>query len=95
MNEIRFRASTSEIGLHIQSIANDRLLLEEKNFDARTDAIDFLEFHILDQIDALRKVEPDQSRLIELQQQAQKLKSQLEEIDNKLFQKLKEEIKLQ
>lgn len=84
-----------EIASHIEIIADNALLYQEINSDRRTDAIDFLEFHILDQIDALRKVEPDQSRLIELQQQAQELKSQLEEIDNKLFQKLQEEIKLQ
>lgn len=83
----------SEIELYIETIAKNSLLYDEKNFDARTDAIDFLEFHILDQIDALRKVEPDQARLTELRHQAQKVKSQLEEIDNQLFQRLQQEIK--
>ena len=85
--------TVTEIDSYIQTTANNRLLYDEKNFDARTDAIDFLEFHILDQIDILRKVEPDQFRLIELHQRAEKLKFQLEEIDNKLFQKLQQEIK--
>ncbi|MBS1523365.1 MAG: class I SAM-dependent methyltransferase [Bacteroidetes bacterium] len=82
-----------EIKAHIKNIKNNSLLYDEKNFDARTDAIDFLEFHILDQIEALRSVEPDQNKLTELQHQANKLKSQLEEIDNELFQKLQKEIR--
>lgn len=83
----------SEIEAYTQAIADDRLLYEKKNFDARADAIDFLEFHILDPINAFRKTETDQDRLIELQQQAQKLKFQFEEIDNKLFKQLQREIK--
>lgn len=83
----------SAIKSHIQAIAENQLVHREKNFDARTNAIDFLEFHILDQIDVLRKVEPDQDRFAELHYQAEKAKSKLEEIDNKLFQKLQQEIK--
>ena len=82
-----------EIQSYIQIITNNVLFHDERNFDTRTDAIDFLEFHILNQIDALRKVQPDQERLTALQHQAEKIKSQLEEIDNKLFQRLQREIK--
>lgn len=81
-----------EIELHIQTIADDGLIYGEKNFDARADAIDFLEFHILDQIDTLLRAE-DHDRLTELHHQATEIKSQLEEVDNKLFSKLQHEIK--
>lgn len=82
----------SEIELYIQTIANNPLLYDEKSFDARTDAIDFLEFHILDQIESLRSTESDQNKLTELHQLAEKVKTQLEEIDNKLFRRLQQEI---
>jgi len=84
---------TFEIDVHIENVKNNSLLHYEKNFDERTDAIDFLEFHILNQIDALRKVESNQERLTELYHKAEQLKSQLEEIDNKLFRRLQREIK--
>lgn len=82
-----------EINSNIQTIIDNISVYGEKNFDARTNAIDFLEFHILDQIDTLRKDELDQNKLTDLQHQAEKVKSQLEEIDNKLFQRLQREIK--
>lgn len=82
-----------EAGLHIDTIKYNPLLYQEKNFDARTDAIDFLDFHILPQIDTLNKVQPNQQRLTTLQHQAESLKFQLEEIDNKLFQRLQRELK--
>lgn len=83
----------SEIELYIETIAKNSLLYDERNFDARTDAIDFLDFHILDQIDASRKAESDQDRLTELHYQTKEIKSQLEEVDNKLFRRLQQEIK--
>lgn len=83
----------SEIELHIENIKSNSSLFHEKNFDARIDAIDFLEFHILDQINTLRNTEPDQDRLAELYRHAEKIKSQLEEIDNRLFSRLQQEIK--
>ncbi|HTK20341.1 MAG TPA: class I SAM-dependent methyltransferase [Mucilaginibacter sp.] len=83
----------AEIESYVQTIQNNPSLYDEKNFDARTDAIDFLEFHILDQIDSLRNIESDQGSLTVLRHQAEKVKSQLEEIDNKLFQRLKQEIR--
>ena len=85
--------SLSQIELLIENIANNALLLAAKSFDARIDAIDFLEFHILGQIDALRKIEPDKDRLKELYNEAEKVKAQLEEIDNQLFRRLEQETK--
>jgi len=82
----------SQIELHIENIRSNLLLYDERNFDARTDAIDFLEFHIICQIDSLRSTESDQDRLAELYHQAEEIKSQLEEIDTKLFQRLQQEI---
>jgi hypothetical protein len=81
-----------EIELYIENIRSNSSLYNEKNFDVRNDAIDFLEFHILDQIDSLRSTASDHEKLTELHRQAEEVKSQLEEIDNKLFQKLQQEI---
>jgi hypothetical protein len=78
---------------NIQTIMGKELLYHEKNFEARTDTIDFLEFHILDQFEALRKTEPDEQKLTNLQHQAEKVRSQLEKIDNQLFLRLQQEIK--
>ena len=83
----------SEIGLHIESIKSNPSPHDEKNFDDRTDTLDFLEFHILDQIEALRNREPNQDKLTALHDQTEKIKCQLEEVDNKLFQRLQREIK--
>ncbi|HTJ49086.1 MAG TPA: hypothetical protein VL443_06490, partial [Cyclobacteriaceae bacterium] len=63
-----------EIETYIQSTVDNTLLYNEKNFDARADAIDFLEFHILDQFNALGNIEPDQLRLIALQHRAEEIK---------------------
>ncbi len=83
----------SQIELHIENIKSNPALYDEKNFDARADTIDFLEFHILDLIDSLRSKELDQYKLTEVYHQAEEVKAQLEEIDNKLFQTLQQEIR--
>lgn len=82
-----------EIQSYIESIETDPLLYEEKNFDTHSEVIDFIEFHVIDQIEALlqKTVEPDQ--LIALKYRAEKVMAELEEIDNKLFQKLQEKIR--
>ncbi len=83
----------SQIELKIIDVKSNSLLYDEKSFDERADAIDFLEFHILDLIDSLRSTASDHEKLTELHRQAEEMKSQLEEIDNKLFQRLQQEIR--
>jgi hypothetical protein len=77
----------------IGAIERDSSLYEEKNFDQRIEAIDFIGFPIIDQIEALlgKTTKPD--KLLLLKDRAEKIKSELERIDTRLFQKLQENIR--
>ncbi|SDT60234.1 Histone methylation protein DOT1 [Mucilaginibacter mallensis] len=83
----------SAIQSHIRSIEKNEVLYEEKNFDKRIEAIDFIEFHIIDQLEDLlqKTTAPDELHL--LKDRAEKIKTKLEEIDSKLFQKLRADIR--
>ncbi|WP_183576223.1 hypothetical protein HDF18_20515 [Mucilaginibacter sp. X5P1] len=83
----------SAIQSHIRSIEKNGILYEEKNFDKRIEAIDFIEFHIIDQLEDLlqKTTAPDELHL--LKDRAEKIKTKLEEIDSKLFQKLRADIR--
>jgi predicted RNA methylase len=81
-----------EIKSHIEEIESDSSLYEEKNFDKRTEAIDFLDFQFTDRIEALLKNAAQQDELILLKCRAEKVKSQLKEINTSLFQELRENI---
>jgi hypothetical protein len=84
-----------EIRSYIEETEKNSLLYEEKNFDDRMEALDFLEFRVMDQ-DQVEEplqntIHPNQ--LIQLKNRAEKLKSELEEIDLNLFKKLRENIR--
>ncbi len=67
----------------LAAMEENAALLEETNFSARAEASDFLEFHIIDATDhALGK----------LQQRARVLKNRLENVDEKLFQRIRSQI---
>jgi SAM-dependent methyltransferase len=78
---------------YIETIAANSSLYEEKNFDKRMEVIDFIEFQIIDQTgDLMRKTaQPDQ--LILLKSRAEQIRSDLEEIDSRLFQRLQANIR--
>lgn len=78
----------SEIRSYIENIEKDISLFEEKNFGQRTDAIDFLDFHVVDQIESLREIGLSGESGI-LKQRAEKLKAGLEQVDDNLFKKLR------
>lgn len=82
-----------EMQSHIEAIEKNAAFYEEKNFDKRIEIIDLIEFQIIDQIEELlRKIDqPDELTL--LKYRAEKIKSELEEIDINLFQKLQAKIK--
>lgn len=80
---------TDEIIAGISTIERDVTLCEEASFNARANAIDFLDFHIIDRINSLPKAaEPG-----DLKQHAEKIKQDLEQIDITLFKKLRENIR--
>lgn len=84
----------SRIKANLHTIARNAKLLDETNFDKRAKAIDFIDFHIIDQIAVLQQM-ADTSRhtLGELKQQAETLKQQLEKTDAILFSRLRENIR--
>jgi SAM-dependent methyltransferase len=77
-----------EIRSYIQATEKNPLLFEEKNFDLRMEVIDFIGFQIIDQIEELLQKTTQPDKLILLKCRAEKVKTELEEIDTNLFQKL-------
>ncbi len=91
--DISERKVIFEIQSYIEEMENDLSLYEEKNFDDRIDAIDFIGFPIIGQIEELLAKTAQPDKLLLLKHRAQKIKSELEGIDNSLFQKLQENIR--
>ena len=85
--------TTTEIESCIESIEKNALLYEEKNFDKRNEAIDFIEFQVLDPIEVLLQKSAQQDKLVLLKDRAKKIRCELNEIDSKLFQKIRENIR--
>lgn len=77
----------------IEAIDKSPVLYEEKNFDSRVEAIDFIAFQIIDQVDWLLQKTDQPNELISLKDRAVKIKHQLEEINVELFQRLRENIR--
>lgn len=82
----------TEITNDIKSIQTDLTLLEETNFDSRNNAIDFLDFHVIERIEAIPEDQEFQTELDQLKTQAISLKNCLKEVDVKLFAELRNEL---
>jgi len=83
----------AEIQADIQAIEQDGAIHQEINFNSRADAIDFIDFHIIDRIEGLLQ-NPEQGEELEiLQQRAEKIKYELEAIDSNLFKQLRAKIR--
>jgi len=74
-----------EILSEIEKIRSDQTLLEEKNFNARLEAIDYLEFHVIERLHALIESRDTTGQMNVLKEYAQKVKDHLEEVNNKVF----------
>jgi hypothetical protein len=85
--------SLSEIANDIQSVEADRALHEACNFSRRTEAIDFLDFHVIERIETLQANAPATEELNDLMLRAERIKFELENVDNNLFFLLRKEIK--
>ena len=77
----------------VSLIMENALLYDEKNFDQRMEAIDFIDFQIIDRIADLLQKTDAAPQLLSLKHQAEKIKTELEEIDINLFEKLRANIK--
>jgi hypothetical protein len=84
-----------EILSNIENIGNDLRLYHEKNFNARTDAIDYLEFHVIDRLHSfVGSIDaPDQINF--LKEYAEKVKGHLENINRSMLQQLRSKISQQ
>src|ERR1700752_1867918 len=82
-----------EIQTDIEEIEQDSSLREEKNFDKRIEAIEFIDFQLIDRIEEFLQKPEQPDELILLKSRAKKVKSELEQIDANLFQKLRANIR--
>jgi hypothetical protein len=82
----------SELSSGLDAMEQNPSIYEENRFSERNDALDSLEFQILDQIEELRSKTTKPDLLIQLKYRAQKIKSALQELDANLFQKLRAKI---
>jgi precorrin-6B methylase 2 len=83
----------AEIQADIQAIEEDEAIYQEINFNNRANAIDFIDFHIIDRIEGLLQNPEQTEELNILQQRAEKVKTDLEKIDAHLFKQLREKIR--
>jgi SAM-dependent methyltransferase len=77
-----------EIRSEIETIEKNPALYLETSFDSRAEAIDYIEFNIIERIEALPPDSNPSEELDELKQYAMKVKSRLEAIDENLFRRL-------
>jgi hypothetical protein len=83
----------SDIQSGIRSIEKGPALREETNFLSRMEAIDFLDFHIIDRIEGWLQREGPNKKLSVLKHRAEQAKRELEMIDIHLFQRLRGKIR--
>jgi len=76
----------------IDELEKNASLYKEKCFDARADAVDIIEFGIIEQIETLLQKNIQTNELILLKHRSEKLKATLEKIDIHLFKKMRENI---
>lgn len=82
-----------EIQSGIEDIENNSALYDESNFDRRVQAIDYLEFNVIDRIEGLLLASSPPEELTALRQHAERVKSQLEGVASILFERLRADIK--
>lgn len=84
----------SEIQSYVDVIEKNSSLCEEKKFDQRMEVVDFIEFHVSDQIQALRRNMDHSKELVFLQDRIEKIVSGLLAINVELFQKLRSTLRI-
>lgn len=82
-----------EIQSEIGAIEKNETLYEETNFTDRVEAIDFIEFHIIDRIEGMLRTSGQVGELTALKQHAELVKNRLREINEKIFRRLRANIK--
>lgn len=88
---LRIRMIDSEIRAEIAALAHDPGLRDEAAFARRVDAIERIELHVIDRIDGL--IDEGADALLALREDAQRVRRELEGVDQRLFDRLREEIR--
>lgn len=93
--QVELPANTAlfEFKSSLVAMEKNATLREEINFDRRADAIDFLQFHLIDPLEELLERSVQADKLLRLKHRAWTLKSELKEVDMQLFQRLRGEIR--
>jgi len=81
-----------ELEFDINAIEEDATLHEQKNFNNRADAIDFIEFQVMGELSELVQQMQQPNRWTLLKCRTEKIKAELEGVDFRLFQKLRANI---
>ena len=76
----------------LRIIEEDESLFVAANFIGRSEAIDFIDFHIIDRISGLLLQYGSRAGLELLRERAERIKAELEEIDNCLFERVRSAI---
>jgi hypothetical protein len=92
-NNINPALPVSEIQAGIKAIKENAALLKEINFYSRTEAIDFIDFHIIYRVEGLLQGAGPNEDLYILKQRAEHLIHDLDKINGNLFAQLREKIK--
>jgi SAM-dependent methyltransferase len=85
-------SSISEIRSRVETIESNEALYEDTNFRDRVGALDFLEFDVLDRVEGLLLTDDQHTELIDLRQYATTVKTRLEVVDERLFQRLRDNV---
>lgn len=94
---LMFRLASDEIELDIETIEQNAALYAEANFDSRVEAIDHIEFHLIERVEGLLRTTHSThspEKLLALKRHAQSIKRQLEAVDDALFQRLRADIRM-
>ena len=81
-----------EILADMETIGNDEKLYQENNFNKRSQALDDIEFHIIDRIDVLAETKGANDQLNNLRQYALEVRDRLEKVNTRMFHLLRTKI---
>jgi len=87
-----YEAMISEIQNDLEKTKAETSIFELANFHMRADAIDFIDFHVIDRIEGLIQQIGQKEELIQLRMRANRLKNKLEDIDREMFRHLEQQI---
>jgi hypothetical protein len=85
---------TLDIQSDIKSIEELPAIREETNFVSRLEAIDFIEFNVIERIEGLLERSNPHESLVSLKRHAQTIKQELEDIDEVMFRRLRADLEM-